>query len=328
MFGALPLMTDSTQNPYTARISRSPIADVYKLIISDFTEAYQKLPVSWPAAQIGRPTSDVAKALLAKAYLTMATYPLNQPAYYQNAADLAKQVIDGGHYSLVPDINNVFSVATKYGPEMMWSFNSNFADQATDPYMWTWFSGWHVYAAQPEWVTAYPEQPRKHAYIQLDQNGVSYQQLGLPPGLKKFLYDTQSDYDAGLSIINFPIIRYADVLLIYAEADNMAHGGPSVDGVKAINQVIDRANGYTSNSQDPDATTAMAPADFDTKVIQERNYELCFEFDRWFDLIRKHILKQASIPSIQQNFTENEYLWPIPLADIKLNPSLTQNPGY
>ena len=76
-------------------------------------------------------------------------------------------------------------------------------------------------------------------------------------------------------------------------------------------------------------TTNMSKEDFDTAVIEERNEELCFELgDRWFDLIRKGILKQKSIPSIQQNYTTNDYLFPIPDNDIQLNPLLTQNPGY
>ncbi|HEX5554406.1 MAG TPA: RagB/SusD family nutrient uptake outer membrane protein, partial [Chitinophagaceae bacterium] len=85
---------------------------------------------------------------------------------------------------------------------------------------------------------------------------------------------------------------------------------------------------YTANAQDPLATLGMPKDAFDTKVIQERNYELCFEYDRWFDLIRKHILKQMSDPTIQQNFSEDDYLFPIPTDDIRLNPLLTQNPGY
>jgi hypothetical protein len=108
----------------------------------------------------------------------------------------------------------------------------------------------------------------------------------------------------------------------------MANGNPSQAGVDAINQVINRANNYVANAADPLATIGMSKSDFDKKVIQERNYELCFEYDRWFDLIRKHTLKEASDPDIQQNFSEDDYLFPIPSADIRLNPELTQNPGY
>jgi hypothetical protein len=72
----------------------------------------------------------------------------------------------------------------------------------------------------------------------------------------------------------------------------------------------------------------MSQEAFDEAVIEERNQELCFEFDRWFDLIRKRILKEKSIPSIQQNFSEDDYLFPIPDVDVELDPNMEQNPGY
>ncbi len=329
MFGGVPLMTEDTENPFQAQLKRSDVSDVYKLITDDLTFAYQNLPPSWPGAQRGRPASDAAKALLAKVYLTMATFPLNQPDNYKKAADLAGQIIADKRYSLVHDIKDVFSAATKYGPEMMWSFNSNYNDMATDPHIWSDMDGWGDESADPIWVQNYPDQPRKYAYIQItNASGKTYLELGNLPGIKKYLYDTPEDFDAGRSIINIPIIRYADVLLMFAEADNMANGGPSQAGVDAINQVINRANNYVANAADPIATISMTQSDFDKKVIQERNYELCFEYDRWFDLIRKHILKEASDPDIQQNFSEDDYLFPIPSTDIRLNPELTQNPGY
>lgn len=329
MFGALPLITEDIADPFTAKVARSPIADVYKLIISDFTTAIATLPATWPDAQKGRPTMDAAKGLLAKVYLTMATYPLNDPTYYPKAADMANQVIQAGTYSLETDVSKVFTLGAKYGKEMMFSFNSNYTDMATDPHIWSDIDGWGDESVDPTWEQLYPAQARKTAYIQTeDANGVNYKTLGHLPGIKKYLQDTKADFDAGRSVINIPILRYADVLLIFAEADNMAHGAPTQAAVNAINLVIDRANGNTASAADPRATLALSKDVFDTKVIQERNWELCFEYDRWFDLIRKHILKEKSIPTIQQNFSENDYLFPIPENDLRLNPLLKQNPGY
>ncbi|TAM99552.1 MAG: RagB/SusD family nutrient uptake outer membrane protein [Chitinophagaceae bacterium] len=329
MFGGIPLITDSTNDPYHAQLKRSSIADVYNLIIGDFNYAIANLPATWPASQKGRPTADAARGLLAKVYLTMATYPLNEPQYYQNAAELARQVIQNGNYHLIDSINQVFGVATQYGPEMMWSFNSNLIDPATDPHIWSDMDGWGDFAADPIWVANYPDQPRKAAYVQItSKGGVNYLATGNLPGVQKYLYDSPSDYNAGISIINVPIIRYADVLLIYAEAENMVNGGPTQTAVDAIDQVINRANGYVPNPQDPLATLSMSKEAFDAKVIQERNYELCFEYDRWFDIIRKRILPEVADSSVRQNFTPNDYLFPIPSQDIRLDPNLTQNPGY
>ena len=128
--------------------------------------------------------------------------------------------------------------------------------------------------------------------------------------------------------MSMPIIRYADVLLIYAEAANMANGAPTQDAVDAINQVIDRANDYLPNPAHPLLTIGMTKEAFDEAVIEERNQELCFEYDRWFDLVRKRILQEKSIPDVAQNFTEDDYLFPIPDNDVMLSEGMEQNPGY
>src|SRR5690606_12707566 len=61
MFGALPLPTEDTEDPFNAMLERTPVAGVYELIVSDLQEAVQKLPPAWPSDKRGRPTSDVAK---------------------------------------------------------------------------------------------------------------------------------------------------------------------------------------------------------------------------------------------------------------------------
>ena len=327
MFGALPMPTEELDDPFSTLLERTPVAGVYALIESDLLEAIQKLPPVWPEAQQGRPSMDVAKGLLAKAYLTMATAPLNEVSNYQKAATLAREVIDGQRYSLVQDIDEVFSLETKYGPEMMWSFNSNNEDVSTSPQIWSSIRGWGDISVQTEWLDNYPDQPRKEAYFEMyNSEGAYFKDLGRLAGVKKYHYG--SDFDAGRAIINIPILRYADVLLIFAEAENMAKGGPTQAAVDAINMVIDRANGYVDNPAHPKLTTAMSKEDFDTAVIEERNYELCFEFDRWFDLCRKRILGDKTRESVRQNFSESDYLFPIPENDLRLNPLLTQNPGY
>ena len=74
-------------------------------------------------------------------------------------------------------------------------------------------------------------------------------------------------------------------------------------------------------------TGSESVQEFDDAVIRERNYELCFEQDRWYDIIRKRILWEVN-PQWEENFTEDDYLWPIPQSDLRLNPNLEQNPGY
>jgi starch-binding outer membrane protein, SusD/RagB family len=332
LWGGVPVYLEN-DDPIKEPKPRASIKEVYDQIVSDFTEAAEKLPAIWGEAP-GKPTQGAANGLLAKVFLTMATAPLNETGNYQKAAETAKKVMDGGIYSLVPDIDDVFKIENKYGPEMMWGFNSTIDDLATDAPIWgpaaDPYWGWGDYLVDTHWDSLYPQQPRKDAYIIDSLNGVYYTEFDNPrPSVKKYMppYITEEQYQNYTSPNNFPIIRYADVLLIFAEAENMANGGPTQAAVDAVNQVIDRANDYKPNANDPLLTTAMSRDAFDAAVLNQRNLELCFEYDRYFDLLRKRRLAEVN-PWATENFTEDDYLFPIPQVDLKLNRLLEQNPGY
>jgi hypothetical protein len=332
LWGDVPLITETT-DLVTGEISRTLTRDVYALIEEDLKVSIANLPDSWPPEKRGRPAKAAAKTLLAKVYITMATAPLNDVTYYVKARDMAADVLDDGTYQLVPNVDEVFALSNAYGPEVMWSFNASEDDNSTPPQIYlpgTMADGWGDIGADIAWGEAYPEQPRKHAYLLLeDWDGEPYTTFWWGgPGLKKFLYDTRDNLERYRSVQNYPLIRYADALLIFAEAENQVNGGPDQAAVDRVNEVIDRANGYVDNPAYPRLTTSMTKDEFDMAVIQERNLELCFEYDRWYDLIRKRILCDKTLPVWQQNCDENDYLWPIPLSDLRLNPLLTQNPGY
>ncbi len=125
-----------------------------------------------------------------------------------------------------------------------------------------------------------------------------------------------------------PILRYADALLLFAEAENQVNGGPTQAACDAVNQIINRATGGVPNAADPLITTSMSKQEFDDAVIQQRSWELCFEYDRWFDIQRKRILDKVTDPDYLQNYNVEDYLLPIPQKDLRLNKNLTQNPGY
>jgi hypothetical protein len=340
MFGGIPLITEDTPDPILNPMARASIAEVYQLIVSDLTFAAAHLPEVWDGSP-GKPTNGAAKGILAKVYLTMATYPLNEPSNYQLAAATALEVINSGVYHLVDSVVDVFSLSNKYGPEMMWSYNSTYDDVATDPEIWTTDmyldGGWGDAAVDTAFERSWPGQPRKSAYLFTDWNGVHYTNFddGPVPYCKKFFfYISADDFNGYSSTMNYPIIRYADVLLMYAEAANMASAGgnPPQEAVDAINQVIERANGFKPNPDHPLMTTSMTKAEFDAAVIQERSWELVFEsFDRWFDICRKRILDDPKVTvraSDRANFSMDDYLFAIPETDLRLNPLLIQNPGY
>lgn len=333
-YGDVPLITEET-DVVNGEISRQPITDVYNLIISDLEAARNFLPEAWPDFP-GRPSKDAARALLAKVYLTMASEPLKDASYASKARDMALEVMNAGQHSLIPDVHDVFKIENKLGPENIWCFNATSDDIATPPQIWLPGSmafGWMDFGLRRQWALAYPDEPRRDAYMILeDWNGDSWEDFswrGSPP-VRKFVYDDRETLERLQSTANVPLLRFADVLLMFAEADNMVNGGPTQAAVDAVNQIIDRANDGAANPNHPRVTTAMTQVEFDSAVIQERNLELFFEYDRWFDLIRKGILCDVwdGSPDIEANCDENDYLWPIPQADLRLNPLMTQNPGY
>lgn len=337
MYGDIPLITEDTPDPVTTPVkTRTPIAQVYDLIVEDFSFAVEKLPATWDGAP-GRPSSAAAKGLLAKVYLTMATAPLNQTENFAKARDLAADLMDDGSHSLVPNVYDVFKPENKYGPEMMWSFNSTGDDPATDPQIWapSLLEGWGDASIDPEWSDSWfessPDEPRQDAYLILEVNGTPYTEFDEQrPFIRKYLYISDDEYNTYQSRANFPIIRYADVLLIYAEAANMAAGAPTAEAYDAINQVRRRAFNVDLNAPSPlaDLPAGLSAAEFDAAVIAERDKELCFEYDRWFDIVRKRLLPTifADREDVLANYSEEDYLYPIPVFDAQTLGS--QNPGY
>jgi hypothetical protein len=272
----------------------------------------------------------------------MATYPLNDASYYKKAADAAQSVISSGIYSLTNGCENVFLPANKYSSEMIWSYNSTYDDRTSAARGWApseWLDGgWDAAIVDTAFEHHWYPQPRKDAYLLLTLDGNPNSQpyttafaVSSPFCKKFFYYMKPSDFITNQCANNFPIIRYADVLLIYAEAANQANGAPTQAACDAINKVIDRANGYVPNAGHPLLNPNMSKQAFDNAVIQERSWELCFEMpDRWFDICRKRILDKVSAPYPQymSHYTPDDYLFPIPQNELKLDKLLTQNPGY
>jgi hypothetical protein len=340
LFGDLPLITEDTPDPVVTPIeSRSPLADVYALIESDLLFAAENLPSSWEG-QPGKPTRGAAQAMLAKVYVTMATAPLNQTANYAKARDVAKTLIDEGNYSLVENVFEVFAPENKFGPENIWSFVSTSDDVATDPQIWTpeIMDGWgdasiDVLWAE-NWLNDRPDEPRQDAYMILEFDGTPYTEFAEQrPFIRKYVmpYISDDEYNNLQSTSVTPILRYADVLMIYAEAENMAAGAPTAAAYDAINAVRRRAYNLPLDvaNAEVDLPAGLSKEDFDKAVIQERDFELCLEYDRWFDIVRKRLLTEVVTkyhPENLGNVTDEDYLYPIPDFDAKILGS--QNPGY
>jgi len=341
LYGKIPYITEDTPDPVSTPLtpdSRLEVAAIYDLIQADLEYAADNLP-DFDGSVPGKPNKWIAKGYLAKVYLTRATAPLNQTEYYARARDMADDVIVNSPYTLLSDFRDVFKTSNNRNMEVMFAFNrTNDA-----PYMpgnvWapSEMDGWSSGPVKILWATTvYPEQPRKHSYLLLDFPSDIYDPSapvinwtesvdGVPYigkyNMPNLTYEQQvGGGDAG---IEMKLLRFADILLIYAEAANMAGTGPTQLAVDRLNLIIDRANEGTGT--EARATLGMSQADFDKKVIDERSFELCFENDRYFDVLRKRLLQEVNLPDNADGYDENDYLLPIPALDAG---SIGQNTGY
>ncbi|RZK24973.1 MAG: RagB/SusD family nutrient uptake outer membrane protein, partial [Hymenobacter sp.] len=150
-----------------------------------------------------------------------------------------------------------------------------------------------------------------------------------------FVYKWRSDPNGFNSPDNYYVLRYADVLLMQAEANNEL-SGPSQDALNPLNQIRTRAGLTALTLSSPEAATKKTLRD---QIDLQRRRELAFEGERWFDLLRyaRHNQAEAgahtitALNLIQQNRNTadvNYLLLPIPLSELNTNTQIQQNPGY
>jgi hypothetical protein len=333
-WGDVPLVTEDTEEIYPTRASKEK---VYEQVISDLKYAEENLPVSWDDTEYGRATKYAAKAYLAKVYLTMAGYPLQDESKMELAANKAKEVIDNGPYSLYDDVmsnwdpeeapkEQIFIVdraraitwpafASYWTPRMMSELAAE--DGAT-------FFG-SVYPTL-EFYNWYPDNdPRKGKFFMSEATSFMDPTLTeqLPfPHIGKYWTPIYSD-GSDQNIVRF---RYAEVLLIYAEAENEVNG-PTASAYEALNKVRERAFGDDSGN-----VSGLSKEEFKEMVLNERSLELCFEGTRWADMLRTHKSRVGTIYDYKNNGnispSETNLLFPIPNSELSANSNLFQNPGY
>ena len=338
-FGEIPIITAENQID-AANVGQSPVADVYAKIVADLKAAETMLPATF--AEKGRPTQGAAKTLLAEVYLTMAGWPLKDASKYALARDKAKEVMDMNVYALQPNFADLWKVSNKLtNKEFIFMFNG--VSTAT------WQEGSHLHVAsrpgeeggwddmmsEARFFKVFPNGPRKDATfhtIFTDKAHTPWEKSTIgQPYMEKYRDAGAAATADGPVASNdgdgfFVLNRYAEVLLIYAEAANMAEGKPSATALNAINQVRRRASG-NSQTLYPDLTASMTQQAFDDAVIAERAWELAFENKRWFDLVRKELVVNVN-KGLYPAVSEKNMLIPKPQKEIDLIKGLKQNPGY
>lgn len=330
-FGEIPILTEENQANATQEL-QAPVADIYDFIVTDLVEAEKLLPdvVDNPS----KPCKLAATSLLAKVYLTMAGFPLNRTELYASARDKAAEVIDSHRYSLQKTFINLWFFDHRYtNGEFIFALYAS-SDNGTGGYVNrairpTAEGGWADWTSDQRFMQTFPAGSRFDGTFYLNfNNGTTWrdEQIAEPyvgklrdGGPKSGGYYGSSE--ANLADGFYCMLRYADILLVYAEAANLAEGNPSSKAFDAINEVRRRAGLEDYKNMSSEA--------FDKAVLDERNWELAFECNRWFDLCRRHMVADvARIYSPASVVTDNNYLLPKPNDQLAIMLGVTQNPGY
>lgn len=343
-FGDIPLVLEPVEPGGDLRPARTDKSLVYEQIITDLEKAIELLPKreQYSGDNIGRASMGAAVGTLAKVQLTLGNW--------QDALDLCNQVRDLGYEldanyadNFDPlnenDIESLFEV--QYVSDAGYSFWSN-ENQAS------WVStftgprgsnmvegGWGWNQPTQEFMDSYEAGDlRKDVTVLYEGcpqfDGMDYKKSYSSTGfnLRKFLVDRSVCTSYDNSPLNFPVLRYADVLLMKAEALNELGETSqaqlaSTDAGASLNKVRARA-GLADIS-------GLNQNDLRLKIIHERRMELAFEGQRWFDMIRIEN-GQYGIDFLQSigksNMSSKFLLFPVPQKERDANPNLSQNTGY
>ncbi|MFQ3172949.1 MAG: hypothetical protein ACI8YQ_002661 [Polaribacter sp.] len=332
-WGSVPLRTVETMTDL--EIEKSSVEMIYDFIIADLLAAEVSLPET--QTQIGRPTKNSAKTMLADVYLTLGKF--------SEARDKADEVIQSGKYSLVPVTNKADFQDKLFGADITTSPEEIFYFKCTrqEPYgNWILFVLNHASTGNFNFGGAYAHYSDTTLPFYTNQNNADIRKqlwdvVNFGAGATTLVCNKYRDTEAvarGRGAGNdMPIYRYAEVLLIYAEASSMAGNGPTAQGIEALNKVHRRAYGMNPNSASlVDYNLADYNKDtFLNLVLQERGYEFVFEGKRWYDLKRTGKAREIIEPAKGVIIAEKHFLWPIPNSELNFNKALDasdQNPGY
>ena len=343
-FGEVIIITEPLNVPSEAYpFERQPVEDVYELIKSDLNFAINALPPGYNSDNTGRVTKGAALALLGKVHLTRKEYG--------EAISALEPVTELG-YSLLPDYADVFDPANKNHAESIFdvqfqgdnllgehsNFFYTFAPReagAIESFPTQAGGGWNT--PSKDIIAAYEAGDlRKDVSL---KEGFTKNDVFIPvPFINKY---NHTHTLLGRTNDNWPVLRYADVLLMLAEASNEV-SGPTTEAYGYVNAIRDRADLAPLSGLNKDS--------FRDAVLQERRIELAFENHRWFDLKRTKTPeelaaflnaygeRERSDPTTSRGgipftaadlrFEPYEALFPIPATQIRINPNLTQNDGY
>ncbi len=340
-FGTAPLVTTRALTPADVTPPSSKGTELLDQAIADFTEAVTLLPVSWPATDRGRATTNAANGLLGKSLLFKANFT-KSTGDYQTALSTLNKVIG---LSLTTKFDDNFAVDTENNVESLFEFQAsqptggdniwlpNDFDNAIGSISAYWgFYGDGSFAqfGKPIYTVT---QKLANLYEVGDPRASLTYQTGSLKVMKYVTRDQKSQ--SGVSSVNNPrILRFADVLLLKAEAINES-AGATTQAIDLINQIRTRARG-TGAVPANRPTTETDRVKIRQWIMDERLLELAGEGQRWFDVRRWSLAGFITLNNTyfspadpaNMNFTGKNINFPIPSDEILKNINVTQNTGY
>ena len=324
-FGPVPIVDHVLQDGEFNTIERANITDLFTFITNDLIEAIDGLPdTKYTGSFAGRVSKTTAQALLGKVYLYWADMSNDDKAKFDLAAEQLLAVISSGQYQLLDDYNDLFAFGAKNTEESVFEIqHTNLVPhdwggvQFIDGNMITQLCGVRgLCASNPDYIEGWgfmlPTDDLNNFYLADDdyrrdaailslteltssgcsvdlaqQNTADFEGYWQQKYANYNAYTAPNGGDLNLQKDpNEPVIRYADVLLMYAEA--LVRGnGSSTEAMTHIDMVRERAAGPDASSfrtaQDLMNQEGMTLLDV---IFYERRAELAGEGDRWFDLIR------------------------------------------
>jgi len=344
IFGEVPIILQpvdlGSENLNPARADEE---EVYSQIVDDLKKA-EAADLSFND-ESGRVTMGAVKSLLADVYLTMAGYPLLKGAeYYTLARDKAKEVIDSQEYALFDTYDAFRDKSLDNTGEHIFMVQFDELEQPSDALqigLPPFKLGVSAYSseqgfsyAQKEFVASYEEgdlRAKEGAFFFSRYTSESSRSDTVEFGnyFNFKFFDENAHLNTARSGLNWQIIRYADVLLDYAEADNELSGS-SAEAHEVLNQIRRRA-GLTE-------ITGLSQNEMREAIWKERWHEQYFEGEIWFDMVRTRkaydFVNDSFNDYVGHTFVDGKtledrhLLFPIPTPEIRNNPNLEQNFGY
>lgn len=348
-YGSAPLILDPPDIDKQKDLPRDSKDKLLTQILTDLTDATNLLPDSYSASgDEGRPTKWAAWGLIARVNL----YNEN----WQEAEDAAKRIMESGKFDLYPNYRQIFGRDNEGNNEVIFDIqflNPNFK-HAMDLIM----RQYNTCAPLLDLVKAYdmkdgtPYDDSKPLYEDRDPRfyqtiiypGTTY--MGIPVDNDRFkftgytfikfsVYDTEYIAEYDWNDINYIYMRYADVLLMFAEARNERLGSPDAEVYNALNLIRDRE---TVKMPLFDIAKSYSKEDMRQIIRHERRIELAGEGLYYHDIRRWGTAKEMMNGPIYKHdgstietrvFQDKDYLWPLPEVETKENPNLLpNNPGW